>query len=744
MPMGAAVTRSVPAPPPVPAPPNVMRPTKSFAHAGAEVVAANRMRRSKSMAREPNRRGRRADERSVASTARSSVSSTAGGGGKAGGAGNPSAKVEEELSRVRKGWEAAEHRAIDLKVELLQTQVEARTLRASLQAVEIEGQMAQHDADELRRRMEELRATVKEAQAAAVVAREAQSAAEARRDEINMTHLVMKAERDRAVGDAQHARKEAEAVRSETEGLLGKLQLQGVQRAETHAKALAKWEGELSRFLEAGANSRLELVLAEGNARVFHELRGILDKQRAVSEAEVAELKAWALRADDRLRANMQERQAQLHRQLVEVGTLREGLLGEVRNAAKKEAETKLGEARTEVAMMQRLLAEAASKAEKREEAVASQMAEHQAALAWATGELAHEAESLREGAARLVYAETVAVEALQRQEQLREKTAKKVLLQLYRGLLAACFRAWRTEVTRTVGRSLAQAGSQVGMAALRRRSMAATSGGGAGGDDGEGDEGGGRGGGGGDATGVSEYLQSTLMSMEEDWASREEQEALVRQQRELELQRVKDEMRRMQAQHAEARQALTEQAQLLATEAERAQREKAKAEAETRAALAALEEAQAGALEVSGGASAENIRLRMRLGEAEERSLELEAEVEAARAAHAAALQEWRAELRGSELRRLAQHEAMLSQQRDQRERLGAASDATHQLLQQARAENERLQERLDKSEETRRSEGAANARWVLELQSQLLRVASQRKGSAPAADKIRAYGGI
>ena len=93
--------------------------------------------------------------------------------------------------------------------------------------------------------------------------------------------------------------------------------------------------------------------------------------------------------------------------------------------------------------------------------------------------------------------------------------------------------------------------------------------------------------------------------------------------------------------------------------------------------------------------------------------------------------------------LRRLAQHEAMLSQQRDQRESLGAASDATHQLLQQARAENERLQERLDKSEETRRSEGAANARWVLELQGQLLRVASQRKGSVPTAE-IRAYGGI
>ena len=48
-----------------------------------------------------------------------------------------SAKVEAELAKLRKGWEAAEHRGIDLKVELLQTQVEARTLRASLHGSEV-------------------------------------------------------------------------------------------------------------------------------------------------------------------------------------------------------------------------------------------------------------------------------------------------------------------------------------------------------------------------------------------------------------------------------------------------------------------------------------------------------------------------------------------------------------------------------------------------------------------------------
>ena len=37
-----------------------------------------------------------------------------------------SAKVEAELGKLRKGWEAAEHRGIDLKVELLQTQVSSK------------------------------------------------------------------------------------------------------------------------------------------------------------------------------------------------------------------------------------------------------------------------------------------------------------------------------------------------------------------------------------------------------------------------------------------------------------------------------------------------------------------------------------------------------------------------------------------------------------------------------------------
>ena len=42
-------------------------------------------------------------------------------------------------------------------------------------------------------------------------------------------------------------RSEADGVKKETEGLLGKLQLAGTQRAETHAKALAKWEEEEAR-----------------------------------------------------------------------------------------------------------------------------------------------------------------------------------------------------------------------------------------------------------------------------------------------------------------------------------------------------------------------------------------------------------------------------------------------------------------------------------------------------------------
>ena len=83
------------------------------------------MRRSKSLAREPNRRRRSADERSVASNA-SHFSSPPKAHGRVRVAldhvkatpespGRPavpgaSAKVEAELAKLRKGWEAAEHR----------------------------------------------------------------------------------------------------------------------------------------------------------------------------------------------------------------------------------------------------------------------------------------------------------------------------------------------------------------------------------------------------------------------------------------------------------------------------------------------------------------------------------------------------------------------------------------------------------------------------------------------------------
>ena len=99
-------------------------------------------------------------------------------------------------------------------------------------------------------------------------------------------------------------------MRTETEALLGKLQLAGAQRAETHTKVLylltcctyslltthysllathypllttrysllathyllqvlKHWEGELHAFVEAGVGARLELVQMEGNARTF-------------------------------------------------------------------------------------------------------------------------------------------------------------------------------------------------------------------------------------------------------------------------------------------------------------------------------------------------------------------------------------------------------------------------------------------------------------------------------------------
>ena len=114
-----------------------------------------------------------------------------------------SAKVEAELGKLRKGWEAAEHRGIDLKVELLQTQVEARTLRASLHGSEVEARHALQAQEAMQAHIDELEARLPEMEARRGEAREAQSAAEARRDELDMMMHVMDAERLRALGEAE-------------------------------------------------------------------------------------------------------------------------------------------------------------------------------------------------------------------------------------------------------------------------------------------------------------------------------------------------------------------------------------------------------------------------------------------------------------------------------------------------------------------------------------------------------------
>ena len=85
-----------------------------------------------------------------------------------------SAKVEAELAKLRKGWEAAEHRGIDLKVELLQTQVEARTLRASLHGSEVEARHALQAQEAMQAQIDELEARLPEMDARRSAAREAQ------------------------------------------------------------------------------------------------------------------------------------------------------------------------------------------------------------------------------------------------------------------------------------------------------------------------------------------------------------------------------------------------------------------------------------------------------------------------------------------------------------------------------------------------------------------------------------------
>jgi len=97
--------------------------------------------------------------------------------------------------------------------------------------------------------------------------------------------------------------------------------------------------------------ARLELVQMEGNARIFDEMKELLVRQKQAGELEKEELRGWIIREDARFREGMETRQAALTKQLVEVGSLREGLLDEVRTAARKDLEIKLGDARAAAAI---------------------------------------------------------------------------------------------------------------------------------------------------------------------------------------------------------------------------------------------------------------------------------------------------------------------------------------------------------------------------------------------------------
>ena len=227
------------------------------------------------------------------------------------------------------------------------------------------------------------------------------------------------------------------------------------------------------------------------------------------------------------------------------------------------------------------------------------------------------------------------------------------------------CFRAWRKEVQRTTGRAM----SQADMATLAARRAAAAGGGSQGG-----------------ADGVSEYMQATLLTLEQEFASRDVQGQLVQRTYEQELIRVRAEAMKAQAEAAATRAALAEEVQVCAAEAASAQREAKKAQAEAKAAQAELEAARAGAEHEADGVTAAGVRLRLVVSDAERKAQALKEECEAAKAAHAADLTQWRAEVRTSELRRLAQYEMLQERERAQQDANAAAAAAQQEIVREAR----------------------------------------------------------
>ena len=370
-----------------------------------------------------------------------------------------------------------------------------------------------------------------------------------------------------------------------------------------------------------------------------------------------------------------------------------------------------------------------------REAATTAAAAAHRRAVNEAVGRLNAATEEVRNGLSQVVEMETASVSRLQQHEAFRARTARMLVLNAHRGVMARCYRAWRRHTAQIVGSKMLDDGATAAMAELRNRSLALALGGA--------DGGSGLGG-----VMVSEYMKATLGALEDEWLRKEAAAEAEAQGLREELAAARTLAMQQMDQSEAQKSRLDRQAASLAIEGEGMRRAAAVANEAARKAEVELSRLRSHMDESSSGGYVDAAKLRVQKLALESEVSGLRQTIAAEREAAAAESGEMRAKLKQAEVRRLALQQLQQLHAAKPADAAPAGGDASREAAEAAAAAAEAgaraaaaeqkaadLEARLARAEEQRADEAAANARWVSELGVQLRR-AQQAQGVTRALE--------
>ena len=138
-----------------------------------------------------------------------------------------------------------------------------------------------------------------------------------------------------------------------------------------------------------------------------------------------------------------------------------------LRDAEIEEALAKVDEGGRALQQLEAQLADERRLAAAHARQAAAAAAEHRRHVGAAVEELKAAASEMGGGLNKVVDLETEAVTKLQRQEAFRVRTARLLLLQCHRPVLAKCYHAWRDLAARSVGAKIAEGGTALAILSL-------------------------------------------------------------------------------------------------------------------------------------------------------------------------------------------------------------------------------------------------------------------------------------